>query len=452
MEQELEQIISSIRLKLRAKSPFFATLFLFTNCKYNSDIPTAATDGKEIYLNPEFFLSLSTSEREGVIMHELLHAALLHPVRSGTRNKEIWNIAADIAVNLIIKNEQHLTLPEGAIFPPSNWQELGLKHQPEWEKLSVEEIYELLSKIAENPQKQLNWSDKLADLSPDAILNGNNGNNDDNNQQNSSEDKPHPNPPLSKGREPIFPPLTKGGLGGVNSTLNSDNSDNNQQNSSGVDNQISPEKLRTYWEKAMQQAVVIARTSSQGKLPTGIERQIAEISEAQLDWRCYLWRYLVQTPTDFQGCDRRFIWQGLYLETLIGESVQVFVAIDTSGSIDNEEMKMFLGEVLGILNAYPHIKCYLYYADANIYGPYDINKHDEIPKPKGGGGTSFIPFFEEVETERNFDKQGVCVYLTDGYGNFPQNPPSLPVLWVVTPGGLDLKQFPFGEAVRLLSV
>jgi len=32
-------------------------------------------------------------------------------------------------------------------------------------------------------------------------------------------DQPHPNPPLTKEREQVFPPLTKGGLGGVNSTI-----------------------------------------------------------------------------------------------------------------------------------------------------------------------------------------------------------------------------------------
>lgn len=46
----------------------------------------------------------------------------------------------------------------------------------------------------------------------------------------------------------------------------------------------------------------------------------------------------------------------------------------------------------------------------------------------------------------------VCVYLTDGYGTFPNQAPELPVLWVVTPGGLDLSQFLFGETVRLLSI
>jgi predicted metal-dependent peptidase len=152
------------------------------------------------------------------------------------------------------------------------------------------------------------------------------------------------------------------------------------------------------------------------------------------------------------GFDRRFIGRGVYLETLVGESVQVFVAVDTSGSIDNQQLRMFLGEVKGILNAYPHLQCELYYADAEAYGPYPLNPDSPLPSPKGGGGTSFVPFFSKVQENWDGQTQGVCVYLTDGYGTFPNQPPELPVLWVVTPGGLDLQQFSFGEAVRLLSV
>ena len=46
----------------------------------------------------------------------------------------------------------------------------------------------------------------------------------------------------------------------------------------------------------------------------------------------------------------------------------------------------------------------------------------------------------------------ICVYLTDGYGTFADPPSELSVLWVVTPGGLDLAEFPRSEAVRLLSI
>jgi predicted metal-dependent peptidase len=100
---------------------------------------------------------------------------------------------------------------------------------------------------------------------------------------------------------------------------------------------------------------------------------------------------------------------------------------------------------------YPHLYCELYYADAAAYGPYELNPDSAIPEPQGGGGTSFIPFFEKVAERWDRQTQSVCIYLTDGYGDFPETPPELTVLWVVAPGGLDLAQFPFGESVRLLS-
>jgi predicted metal-dependent peptidase len=43
---------------------------------------------------------------------------------------------------------------------------------------------------------------------------------------------------------------------------------------------------------------------------------------------------MVATPYDFGGFDRRFIHRKLYLEDVIGESVEVAICIDTSGSID----------------------------------------------------------------------------------------------------------------------
>ncbi|MEO1005989.1 MAG: VWA-like domain-containing protein [Cyanobacteria bacterium J06638_38] len=128
------------------------------------------------------------------------------------------------------------------------------------------------------------------------------------------------------------------------------------------------------------------------------------------------------------------------------------MAVDTSGSIDDGLLKMFLSEVKGILNSYPHLECELYYADADVYGAYELNPDSTIPQPQGGGGTSFVPFLHKISNCWDGMTTAVCIYLTDGYGTFPDTAPELPVLWVVTPGGLDLSQFPFGETVRLLSV
>jgi predicted metal-dependent peptidase len=68
----------------------------------------------------------------------------------------------------------------------------------------------------------------------------------------------------------------------------------------------------------------------------------------------------------------------------------------------------------------------------------------------GGGGTDFRPFFERVRRDYDLSSPLVTIYLTDGYGAFPERAPSFPVLWVVTPGGLAAESFPFGEVVRLV--
>lgn len=383
---DIERLVSSSVLRLRKESPFFATLAMFTNFYCSEILPTAGTDGKNIFFNPDFVRSLSDSQVTGLLLHEVLHAALFHPSRRGQREPMLWNIAADIVVNGAIAEHGVFELPPGGV------------RDPKLEHLSVEEIYEILL------PKTIYYSISLLDLLDSPPADAASGNSDESGNDGGSLDR------------------TK------------------------------KAEIEAHWRAAMQQAIVIARSSkSQGSIPAGMNRELGALTEAQLDWRSYLWRYLVKTPTDFMGFDRRFIGRGLYLETLEGESVQVFVAIDTSGSIGDGQMRLFLSEVAGILNSYPHLQCQLYYADADAYGPYVLDDNAKFPQPVGGGGTSFVPFFDKVTENWDWQSTGVCVYLTDGYGNFPEEPPPLPVLWVVTPGGLGLEHFPFGETVRLIS-
>lgn len=392
MNEINQKLISASLLRLRMKSPFFATIALFAQFRPTQQLDTAATDGKDIFFNPDYLRSLSHAQQDGLLLHEVLHAALLHVLRRGVREQKVWNVAADIVVNGAIAQQ-------GFELPPGGLRDLKLEH------LCVEEIYELLLKKG---------SDRFSLPMADLIGNG-----------------------LGEQWEYSF-------------KTNRRDAENAEKSPTDSLSQARQAALETHWRNALQQAAVVARTVNQGKIPAGMERELASLTSPQLDWRSYLWRYLVQTPTDFMGFDRRFIGRGLYLEALVGESVRVFVAVDTSGSIDNEQLRMFLSEVQGILSAYPHLQCDLYYVDAEAYGPYPLNPDSNLPSPKGGGGTSFVPFFSQVQ-ETWDGHQGVCIYLTDGYGTFPEQPPELPTLWVVTPGGLDLSQFPFGEAVRLLS-
>ena len=313
----LESRVSASLLRLRARAPFFGALALFARFRATREVPTAATNGTEVLYNPEWLGRLASAELDAVLLHEVLHAALLHVTRRREREAVRWNLAADVVVNGMIAQLPHLSLPAGSV------------REPQWETRSVEEIYALISTKT--------W-----------------------------EACPHCLQPT-------------GGQGGA------------------VERIL---ELEAHWRQALLQAEVVARGLSSGTLPAGMERLLAELSRPKVDWRTRLWQFLVRTPVDFSGYDRRFIGQGLYLEALEGESIALRVCVDTSGSIDGPMLTDFLGEVAGILRAYPHLRATLYYADAALYGPHSLEPDSpHIPQPVGGGGTSFVPFFDRVARE-----------------------------------------------------
>lgn len=389
-----EDRISKALMRVRQKAPFFAVLLLFARIEPSKAIPTAATDGRQIVFNPDFFADLNEGEVEAVLLHEVLHCALLHPHRAIGRHLGLWNMAADIVVNGIIAADASFPLPDGAV------RDLKLEH------LSAEEIYTLLvgrgQQVPQGMMQDLVLLNRLADLAP-----------------------------LSSG----------------------DDTFRDQDPSRSLQPELA---LSLYWDQAVENARLLASSqglqaaSGVGTLGLGAERFISLRKAAQIDWRAELWRFLVRTPCDFEGYDRRFIHAGLYLDEFSGDAVRVHLAIDTSGSIGEAELSTFMSEVRGILGSYPHVICSLYYADSDLYGPWMLGRGDDPPKPKGGGGTSFVPFFERVKNDPDAFEADLLVYLTDGYGSFPAQPPAQPVLWVVTPGGLATSNFPFGKVVRLL--
>jgi predicted metal-dependent peptidase len=383
------KLISASLLRLRMKSPFFGTLAMFVRFIPSENIAAAATDGRDVFFNPDFLNSLPSEQQDGLLLHEILHAALLHPLRLREREPQLWNIAADIVVNGMILRQTGFELPAGGL------RDRTLEH------LSVEEVYELLPPAATNHFELTN------------------------------------------------PDLLAPAVGNVIRSTTDESGSTEGRQPEGIDRN-SAQELTAHWQQAFQQATAVANSSKSGGGKVGIDREWESVVNPQLDWQSILWQYLVQNPTDFHGFDRRFVGRGLYLEALHGESVRVYIAIDTSGSIKATALGLFLAEVRSILGAYPHLVCDLYYVDSDVYGPHALTSYSTLPIPRGGGGSSFATFFDRVSETCNEQVQPVCIYLTDGYGEFPTTEPSLPTLWVVTPGGLDLAKFPFGETVRLL--
>ena len=213
------------------------------------------------------------------------------------------------------------------------------------------------------------------------------------------------------------------------------------------------ERQERHWRAALQQAVAVARRINKGFGRHGLDgaREFVSATSAQLAWRDLLWQFMVATPYDFGGFDRRFIHRKMYLEDVVGESVEVAICIDTSGSIGTQEISAFAAEVQGILDAYPQIRGTLFFADASLYGPHEFNLSSGLPPATGGGGTSFVPFFDWIQQQELIGSHPLCIYFTDGFGIFPSSAPSADVLWVVIPGGLETPAFPYGTVARMQS-
>lgn len=381
-----DQIITKSILQIRDKCQFFGALMLFAKILPSEKITTAATNGKEIVVNKDFLNSLNSSEQNALLLHEVLHMALLHCLRIGSRDRGIWNIAADIVVNNLILLNTPFALPKGCIIDKS------------YKGKSVEYIYEDLLKNNRYKKKKY----KL-----------------------------------------LIPDILQGGGG--------------EDEKSSASSMTGNEKLEveTFWKDAMQvvQNTTSSSSDSQGNLPLGISQEIQVVLEPEVDWRHALWKYVGKTNSDFDELDRRFIYRGLYLEGLLTEGLEIFVCIDTSASVSPQLLDQFFAELKGILSSYPHVKCKLFYADTEIYGPYELESIEELPEANGFGGTSFVPFFNYLEkTDDGFSELNrAAVYFTDGYGDFPAKEAENPTLWLVPSNGLETSSFPFGEVIRISS-
>lgn len=88
------------RVGLLLRHPFFGNMATRLKIVDGSDwCKTAATDGRSIFFNRDFFNNLTSKNVEFVIAHEILHNVFDHMGRREGRHPKIFNAAADYCVN-----------------------------------------------------------------------------------------------------------------------------------------------------------------------------------------------------------------------------------------------------------------------------------------------------------------------------------------------------------------
>lgn len=115
---------TKLRLMMMPGTMFFTTILFSLKYVWDQSIPTAAVDGRHMFVNPGFFEALTPKERIGVLIHEVMHVALNHITRQGNRHPQLFNMAGDYVINHIITS-QGFSLPSGCLLSDDYTQDMG---------------------------------------------------------------------------------------------------------------------------------------------------------------------------------------------------------------------------------------------------------------------------------------------------------------------------------------
>ena len=188
-------------------------------------------------------------------------------------------------------------------------------------------------------------------------------------------------------------------------------------------------------DEAVRQGALLA-----GKMGKSVGRSIEDLLKPQVDWREVLREFITSTCagsdySTWRRPNRRYISAGYYMPSGISERVEeLVIAIDTSGSIQQRQLTMFLSEVKSVCETVRPQRVRLLYWDTQVSGDeiYTTEKLDTLvksTKPSGGGGTD-IDCVPAYLTEHKINAQAAIV-LTDGYLGGSWGKWSMPVLWCI---------------------
>jgi len=365
LDKEVREKLIGARVGLLLKAPFFgnmATRLELTNA--DKWMPTAATDGRKFYYNSKFIDKLKPKEIEFLFGHEVLHCCYDHISRNGDRDRQLFNIACDYAVNrdLVKHNVGTLITTVDCLY------------DNQYNGMSAEEIYDVLYENAEKIDM-----DDLLDKMIDEHLEG-----DENNET------------------------------GQGKKGNGDNDGNGPSQLSKEDR----EAIKNEIKEAMMQA---SQAAGAGNTPAGVARMINDLTNPKMDWKELLRQSLESTiKTDFSWC--RTSRRGWHIDAVLpgmipGEETDIVVAIDTSGSISNTMLNNFLSEVQGIMDSFASFKIHLFAFDTEVHNPqtFTSDNLDDMSEYElmGHGGTDFECVFKYL-VEHAIEPQRLVMF-TDGY-------------------------------------
>jgi predicted metal-dependent peptidase len=355
-----DRLIKS-RVAMLLKYPFWGPLAARLKLEEVEWCKTIATDGRKFYYNKEFVQKLSDGELIFGFGHELGHIIFDHMTRRGSREPQVWNMAGDYVINNMLIRENVGTRITA----------VPIVEDRKYEGKTADEVYDDLKANATDIKMTLDDHLEME------------GDGEDN------ETDANGNPVPGKGK-PKFKKLSE----------------------------EEQKALRDEWREAVIQAT---KNAGAGNVPLDIQRLVKDITAPVMDLRDLLriqFSGSVKSDYTWMRPNRKAWHTGAIMPgQLPGEELDIVVALDASGSIDERMLSDFLGMVQGSLDQFTSYKVRIVTFDTDIYnedtftgddgrsmGEYDI---------QGGGGTDFTCIWQWMK--KNDVQPHQLVVFTDGY-------------------------------------
>lgn len=434
-EEIAEFDIHASCLSLILQEPFYGNTFRVVTkqaCK-PSVCPTAGVcviDGTlTMVYNPEFMAALPTKQVHGILKHECLHLVFQHCTLRRNEPHEIWNIAADLAINCQLEDGE---LPEGCYSPGKRWaafpeeskavmrengasEDAITKRVEEYDKMndfiaalgtgwSAEQYF---AELMDNPEikkqlqkKQMSLRDLAQAIKDGRVKIGPNGQMTD-----------------GEGNEVSFSP------GGGDHDGWDDLTDEEKELIAG--------KIR---EAARQASQNCDSNNSWGSVSSHMRGQIRKMISREIPWQTILKQFIGMSrrgnrATSHKRLNRKYM--GIHPGQKRGLTSSLAMYVDQSGSVGDEALALLFAE---LENCARYTTIDVYHFDTSV----DESSRTEWRKGKTPpphrtrcGGTDFTA--PTIHANKNSHLYDGYLILTDGEAGDP-GPSKLRRGWVIIPG------------------
>lgn len=397
------KLMSGDSSKMIDAEPFFAHFFTGMVKKIAYEIDTLAVGYHQgliiLYINPKFWTVdlANLLFRIGVVKHEILHVVYQHiMVGHKYSRKLLFNIAADLVVNQYVKLDY---LPEGAILL-STFPELNLKPHE-----SVLYYYNQLKSFEEKCENSPENKNTQAGQ----------------NLKNLSEQEN-----IWQKKHSLWEKL--------------------QDQLSNAEKEIANDAI----SKQIRDTAKRLSAKDWSKMPAELKSYLDLLEESQkpvVNWRRVLRLFAnSSSKTSLKNTIRRASKRyGTTPGIKIKKKQKILVALDTSGSVSDEDLKEFFGELHHIWKQ--GVEIFVVECDTQIGNKY----HYKGVTPSFVSGRGGTIFDEPIQYANTTFRPDALIYFTDGYADVPKYTPICPMLWLVCTNGINvenMENFP-GRKVQM---